>query len=64
MKVSTKYGQGTLIGVSYADGTFTYKVLIDWVELPGKVEDRVYNCRNVTVLSEEGSALNFKLELL
>jgi hypothetical protein len=73
MRVKTKYGYGTLIGIDAhpSFGGIGYKVLLDNIfddEFPEDermfndkkpVEKRIYNCSYVEVLAEDGSVYMF-----
>lgn len=75
MRVRTKYGDGTLIGVCANDGIMSYKVQLDNTftsDLPDdekelneikKTEDRIYNCISVKVLSDDGKEIEFGKEI-
>lgn len=75
MRVRTKYGDGTLIGVCTNEGIMSYKVLLDNAftsDLPDdekelneikKTEDRIYNCLSVKVLSDDGKEVVFGSEI-
>ena len=80
MRVSTKYGKGTLIGITTnsTDTQFGYVVLLDNLlssdinedekefNVTKGCTDRVYNCRAVQVLSDDGKMVEFsnKIEII
>ncbi len=80
MRVETKYGKGTLLGITTneTDTRFGYKVLLD-NEYPTDVpddekqfnmirecKDRLYHCNSIKVLSDDGHIIKLsnKIELI
>lgn len=63
MRVETKYGSGTLLGIC-ASTPITYKVLIDADCANGNVESRVYNCMNVHLVTEEGDTVKLSANFI
>jgi len=65
MRVTTKYGKGTLISTEYheASGLISYKVLIDGRYVMNKLaEERIYNCHSIEIIPENNR--NVKITLL
>jgi len=77
MRVKTKYGNGTLIGVSSNGGiNLSFKVLLDNTfpsDLPEEekelneiknAESRIYNCLSVDVLTDDGQVIELGKDII
>lgn len=58
MRAFTKYGSGTLVGVSMSDGIVSFKVLIDHDCIEQPCEKRLYNCLSADFVTEEGEKIH------